>query len=59
MRAPGKYPERMLLDQLEYLYEVITTADFMPGQDAFDRYEELRIELESHITSLRRPTADC
>jgi hypothetical protein len=54
VRAPGKYPQRMLLDQLEYLYEVITTADFLPSNEAFGRHTELRAELDQLVASVRR-----
>lgn len=54
VRGPGKYPQRMLLDQLDYLYEVITTADFMPSNEAFGRYTELRSELDQLFASVRR-----
>lgn len=37
-----RYPQPMLVAQLEYLYHMITTADQKLGRDAFERYDELR-----------------
>ena len=37
----GSYPPPMLIDQLEYLSYMTTSADQKLGQDAFDRFEEL------------------
>ena len=39
--ADGRYMKPMLIDQLSYLYFMLLSADQMPGQDAFDRYNEL------------------
>lgn len=41
-----RYPQPMLIDQLQYLYRMITRADQKLGQDAFERYRELERELE-------------
>ncbi len=35
------YPQQMLLSQVNYLYRIVIGADQRPGQDAFDRYQEL------------------
>ncbi len=40
------YAQPMLLNQISYLYSVISRADQMPGRDAFERYEELAKEVE-------------
>jgi photosystem II stability/assembly factor-like uncharacterized protein len=40
------YPPPMLIDQLEYLYYMTTSADQKLGGDAFTRYETLRERLE-------------
>ncbi len=49
-----RYPERMLLSQMNYLYSMLNRADQMPGRDAQVRYEELQAELEVHIRNLER-----
>ena len=46
----GRYHKPMLLDQLRYLYSMITRADQAPGQDASERY----IELEKEFSILRK-----
>lgn len=40
--APIRYSRPMIVDQIEYLYENLDTADQRPGRDAYLRYEELR-----------------
>jgi len=52
--APGPYPREMLISQLEYLYGIVTSADFPPGRDAFERYVELRRELDGYAATVRR-----
>jgi len=49
----GSYPPPMLIDQLEYLYGMTTRADQPPGQDAFDRFEALRGELDGILQDWR------
>lgn len=40
--AKGTYMKPKLIDQISYLYGTVSgSADFMPGKDAYDRYEEL------------------
>jgi photosystem II stability/assembly factor-like uncharacterized protein len=41
-----RYPERKLVDQLEYLYRMTTDADQKPGRDAHQRYATLRRQLD-------------
>jgi hypothetical protein len=41
-----RYPQPMLIDQLVYLYQMITRADQKLGRDAFERYDELKRELD-------------
>lgn len=43
----GRYPTPMLIDQTSYLYSMLDRADQVPGQDAYDRYEELKNKLET------------
>lgn len=42
----GRYHKPMLLDQLRYLYSMITRADQAPGQDAVERFGELEKEFD-------------
>ncbi len=42
----GAYPQQMLVSQIGYLYNMVSQADQLPGQEAKDRYEELSIQLE-------------
>ncbi|MEL6561645.1 MAG: hypothetical protein AAFQ94_25885 [Bacteroidota bacterium] len=42
----GTYQQPMLKDQISYLYYIITAADQLPGKDAYDRYDELKGQLE-------------
>jgi hypothetical protein len=35
------YPQPKLIDQIEYLYNMVNGADQMMGKDVYDRYEEL------------------
>ncbi len=50
----GSYPQPMLLGQLNYLAGMIRRADQAPGNQAYDRHEELRAELQSILTELAR-----
>jgi hypothetical protein len=49
---PGRYAQPMLLDQLEYLYSNLIRADQRPGQDAYDRFEELNNALQEQTKKL-------
>jgi photosystem II stability/assembly factor-like uncharacterized protein len=49
---PGRYAQPMLIDQLEYLYSNLIRADQRPGQDAYNRYEELNSALQEQIKKL-------
>ena len=42
----GTYMQPMLIDQLRYLYNMVTKADQVLGKDAYDRYKELNLQLE-------------
>jgi hypothetical protein len=44
----------MFISQVEHLYAIVTSADFAPGRDAFERYAELRKTLDAQITAVRR-----
>jgi hypothetical protein len=52
--AEGRYTQPMLIDQITYLYRMISAADQRPGRDAFVRYDELRKELDAVLAELRR-----
>ncbi len=49
-----RYSQPMLIDQLEYLFEMTTRADQQPGRDAYTRYEQLRAELAEIEQALER-----
>ena len=53
-RRTGSYPPPMLLDQLDYLYGMVTKADARPSRDAYTRYEELRIQLDELLREIRQ-----
>ncbi|MDX1627258.1 MAG: hypothetical protein R3345_01090 [Fulvivirga sp.] len=40
------YPQPKLIDQMEYLYYMTSSADQQLGKDAFDQFEELKKEFE-------------
>lgn len=42
----GSYQKPVLIDQMEYLYRMTTSADQRPGDDAYIRYDELNNELQ-------------
>ncbi len=41
-----RYPQPMLVDQIGYLYRMITQSDQKVGRDGFERYEEMRKQLD-------------
>jgi hypothetical protein len=49
-----RYPETMLIDQLQYLYGMTTSADQRPGADAFQRIEVLEAELGGLVAGVER-----
>ena len=54
----GSYPQPMLIGQLEYLYRMTTRADQKLGQDAFDRFKELRGQLDRFLQKLEQTGTD-
>ena len=48
----GAELEPQLDDQLDYLYGMLQGADQRPGHDAFERYEDVRRELDSQLQAL-------
>ncbi len=53
---PVRYSTPMLVDQMNYLYRMITAADQQLGRDASVRFAELRAELDSIQAGLRQVT---
>jgi len=53
-----RYPQPMLIDQINYLYNMINSADQKPGRDAHERYAELRAQLDALLGEARGVTAD-
>ena len=54
-------PPPMLLDQIDYLYGMVTKADSRPSRDAFTRYAELKEMLDAlleEVRQLRRGVAE-
>ena len=37
----------MLIDQISYLREMLNTADQLPGKDAYDRFNSLKIDVDN------------
>ena len=49
-----RYPQPMLVAQLEYLYSMLNTADQKPGRDAATRFDALRTALDRQLAEVRR-----
>jgi photosystem II stability/assembly factor-like uncharacterized protein len=49
-----RYSQPMLLGQLQYLYEMTTSADQKIGRDATERFRQLRIELDRQLEELKK-----
>lgn len=45
--VPEPYPQRMLIDQFQYLQRMLMRADQRVGRDAYQRYDDLKIELDA------------
>ncbi|HKK27852.1 MAG TPA: hypothetical protein VKB18_07200 [Gemmatimonadota bacterium] len=54
--TPGDvaYPRPMLLDQVDYLYGMTTSADQRPGRDAYDRLETLAARTDRRASELAK-----
>jgi hypothetical protein len=50
----GRYPQPMLLDQLQYLGGMTNDADQKLGADAYLRFDELKAELAGHLAAIER-----
>lgn len=46
------YPPPMFISQLGYLSGMTSRADQRPGQDAYERYDTLRAELDGYLATL-------
>jgi hypothetical protein len=53
------YPQPMLIDQINYLYGMTNAADQKLGRDAFERYGQLRSELDRYLAALRTILDNC
>lgn len=51
--AEGRYMTPMLIDQLSYLASMLDQADQRPGDDAYDRYDELNRQLQKIVGELK------
>jgi hypothetical protein len=51
---PPPYPQPMIVDQFEYLYENLQRADQRPGRDAYERYEALNDALQKQVQKLEQ-----
>jgi len=49
----GAYPQQMLVSQISYLYNMISGADQLLGQDAPERFQELKTQLDAIHTKLK------
>ena len=43
----GRYMTPKVIDQLRYLYSMLDQADQAPGQDATERFQELKVKVEN------------
>ncbi len=50
--AEDRYPQPMLIDQLQYLYGMTNGADQRPGADAYARLDELAAQLAASMAEL-------
>jgi hypothetical protein len=48
------YPPRMLIDQINYLYNATMRSDQPPGGEATNRYQELRAQMDEVMATLQR-----
>ncbi|MFU8852758.1 hypothetical protein ACNAW0_17485 [Micromonospora sp. SL1-18] len=53
------YPQRMLIDQIGYLYGMTNAADQQLGQDAFVRYGQVRDQLDAALAGLKDILDEC
>ncbi|MBR9989983.1 MAG: hypothetical protein KFH98_09520, partial [Gemmatimonadetes bacterium] len=53
-RSGQAYPQPMLAAQVSYLNGIVSRNDNRPHRDAYERYEELRAEVDKARTELQR-----
>lgn len=51
--AEGRYPQPVLIDQINYLFSMLNRADQKPGQDAYLRFDELEKELSGYLSRIK------
>jgi photosystem II stability/assembly factor-like uncharacterized protein len=56
--ATGPYPQPMLVDQISYLYSMLSRADQKPGRDAYVRFDELNRELFDCVSEINKILGD-
>ncbi len=56
LTAEGPYMTPMLIDQISYLASMLDRADQMPGKDAYERYDELRVKLQDIQAAFKKIT---
>ncbi len=54
--AGERYSKPMIIDQIKYLASMMDVADQAPGKDAFDRYQELKTQLDKLAADARSLT---
>jgi hypothetical protein len=54
VNADQRYPQQVLLSQIQYLYSMLNRADQAPGTDAYVRLDELTAEVDTINGDLRR-----
>ena len=52
-RNISSYPQPMLLDQIQYLYSMLQSADQKPGRDAYERLEVRKREVAELAQRIR------
>jgi photosystem II stability/assembly factor-like uncharacterized protein len=52
-RSISSYPQPMLMDQIQYLYSMLQSADQKPGRDAYERLEVRKREVVELVQRLR------
>lgn len=50
----GAYPQQMLSSQISYVLNMISRADQLPGQDAIERFEELKLHFNALKENIKK-----
>ncbi|MBD3414791.1 MAG: hypothetical protein GF421_10220 [Candidatus Aminicenantes bacterium] len=48
-----RYPQPMLIAQIQYLYSMLNRADQKPGKDAYERHKELQSQLNQYLSEIK------